>query len=117
MYLNLDKPMVLFAVLLAWPAMLTPRAAVRAVPLFAGLVLLAILLNLGVWSGTVHPEVGLPSWWLVFALSNLFLTCLTEEAFFRGYLQSAIGVWRGPVAGLVGASTLLVWPILPVGLS
>ena len=106
MYLNLDKPMVLFAVLLAWPAMLTPRVAVRAVPLFAGLVLLAILLNLGVWSGTVHPEVGLPSWWLVFALSNLFLTCLTEEAFFRGYLQSAIGVWRGPVAGLVGASIL-----------
>ncbi|MCX8955020.1 CPBP family intramembrane metalloprotease, partial [Ruegeria sp. NA] len=39
-------------------------------------------------------------------LSILFLTCLTEEAFFRGYLQSAITLRLEATGGLVAASLL-----------
>ncbi len=106
MYVNLDKPMIFFAAVLASPAMLRSRNAIRTLPLVAGLVLLPGLLTVGVVSGAIHPERGLPEWWLIFALSNLFLTCLTEEAFFRGYLQSAIATRLGPIAGIAAASLL-----------
>ena len=106
MYLNLDKPMVFFAVLLACPAILNGGSTLRLWPLAAGLALLPALLALGALSGAVRPEFGLPPWWLIFALSNLFLTCLTEEAFFRGYLQTAIGARLGSATGLIVASLL-----------
>ena len=106
MYLNLDKPLVLFAVLMAWPGILGDTAVIRKTPLIIGLLLLPTLFFLGLLSGAVHPEVGLPPWWLIFALSNLFLTSLTEEAFFRGYLQSAISSKLGTALGIVAASLL-----------
>lgn len=106
MYVNLDKPMIFFAVALAWPAMLRVGRAVKTAPLLAGLGLLPILLAVAVVSGAVDPEPVLPEWWLVFALSNLFMTCLTEEAFFRGYLQAAIATRFGPMMGLVASSLL-----------
>ncbi|MDA7964638.1 CPBP family intramembrane glutamic endopeptidase [Ruegeria sp.] len=106
MYLNLDKPMVFFTVLLAWPAILNGGSTLRVWPLVTGLTLLPALLLLGGLSGAVRPEFGLPPWWLIFALSNLFLTCLTEEVFFRGYLQSVIGARLGAATGLIAASLL-----------
>ncbi len=106
MYVNLDKPMIFFAVVLAWPAMLNAKHVVKFAPLLVGLVLLPVLLTVGLVSGAVNPEPGLPEWWLIFALSNLFLTCLTEEAFFRGYLQSAMTNRFGPLAGIVTASLI-----------
>ncbi|WP_180884982.1 CPBP family intramembrane glutamic endopeptidase [Ruegeria sp. THAF57] len=113
MYLNLDKPLVLFAVLLAWPNMNTPIAQVRRFPLFVGLILLPLLFATGLATGAVRPEIGLPEWWQVFALANLLLTCLTEEAFFRGYLQSMISSKLGAALGIAAASVLfglVHWP-------
>nr|WP_254438024.1 CPBP family intramembrane glutamic endopeptidase [Ruegeria arenilitoris] len=69
-------------------------------------MLLPTLFLLGLTTGAVRPEIGLPSWWLIFALSNLFLTCLTEEAFFRGYLQSVFISKTGTTIGIVAASLL-----------
>ncbi|WP_170762120.1 CPBP family intramembrane glutamic endopeptidase [Ruegeria lacuscaerulensis] len=106
MYLNLDKPMVLFAVLLVWPGMLHSVVPTRKAPLAIGLVTLPVLFLLGVVTGAIRPEINMPAWWLIFALSNLFLTCLTEEAFFRGYLQSAIVSKLGVLLGVTAASVL-----------
>ncbi|NOD64057.1 CPBP family intramembrane glutamic endopeptidase [Ruegeria sp. HKCCD9179] len=106
MHLNLDKPMVFFAVLLAWPGMLQSTIQTKFGPLVAGLLLLPGLFLLGLAVGAIQPEFSVPRWWLVFVLSNLFLTCLTEEAFFRGYLQSAIISRLGAVGGVIAASLL-----------
>ncbi|MFY2823747.1 CPBP family intramembrane glutamic endopeptidase [Ruegeria sp. MALMAid1280] len=106
MYLNLDKPLVLFAVLLVWPGMIQGSKPIKAAPLLLGLLLLPALFLLGLATGAVRPEIDLPPWWLIFALSNLFLTCLTEEAFFRGYLQSIITSKTGASFGIVAASLL-----------
>ncbi len=106
MHLNLDKPMVLFAVLLAWPGMISRSGQTKVTPLMIGLLLLPTLFLLGLTTRAVYPEIGLPYWWMIFALSNLFLTCLTEEAFFRGYLQSAITSKFGTALGIATASLL-----------
>jgi membrane protease YdiL (CAAX protease family) len=106
MYLNLDKPLVLFAVLLVWPGMIQSAKPTKTAPLLAGLLLLPGLFMLGLATGAVRPEIGLPYWWVVFALSNLFLTCLTEEAFFRGYLQSAFTSKFGAIVGIAASSLL-----------
>ncbi len=106
LHLNLDKPLVFFAILLAWPRMLHGATQTKLVPLLAGLLLLPSLFLLGLSLGAVQPEFSVPPWWLVFALSNLFLTCLAEEAFFRGYLQSAITLRLGAIGGVVTASLL-----------
>ncbi|WP_282021661.1 CPBP family intramembrane glutamic endopeptidase [Ruegeria faecimaris] len=106
MYLNLDKPLILFAVLLAWPRMNDGLAYIRKSPLAVGLVALPVLFLLGLSVGAIRPESTLPHWWMIFALSNLFLTCLTEEAFFRGYLQSALSKRLGAAAGIAAASLL-----------
>ncbi|WP_209506640.1 MULTISPECIES: CPBP family intramembrane glutamic endopeptidase [unclassified Ruegeria] len=106
LHLNLDKPMVFFAVLLAWPGMLNSAIQTRIRPLSAGLMILPGLFLLGLSLGAVRMDLSAPNWWLVFCLSNLFLTCLTEEAFFRGYLQSAITSRLGVTGGLVAASLL-----------
>ncbi|WP_170332506.1 CPBP family intramembrane glutamic endopeptidase [Ruegeria arenilitoris] len=106
MYLNLDKPIVFFAVLLACPMIINGAIPTRRLPLIIGILLLPALFLLGATSGAVRPELGLPAWWMIFAFSNLFLTSLTEEAFFRGYLQSVLTTKTGPAIGITLASIL-----------
>lgn len=104
MHLNVDKPMVFFAVLLAWPAMRNAGRQVNKPSLILGLGMLPVLFAIALHTGALRPEFTLPPWWLIFALSNLFLTCLTEEAFFRGYLQSVLSSRLGAVGGVMLAS-------------
>ncbi|WP_170785017.1 type II CAAX prenyl endopeptidase Rce1 family protein [Ruegeria lacuscaerulensis] len=106
MYMNLDKPLVLFAALLVWPGQNAGLPAIRKTPLILGILTLPALFALSLSQQAVRPEVGLPHWWLIFALSNLFLTCLAEEAFFRGYLQSALSSKLGAAFGIAAASLL-----------
>lgn len=88
MYLNLDKPLGGFWLLLVWPAVCLHRGKwswLRGLGI--GLAAAGICLGLGVLLGELAfapkwPELG----WL-WALNNLLLVCLTEEALFRGYLQ------------------------------
>ncbi len=117
MHLNLDKPLVLFAVLLAWPRMNDGLSQIRGLPLTFGLLLLPLLFVIGLFAGAVKPEFGLPHWWFSFALFNLFLTCLTEEGFFRGYLQSLITSKAGAALGVGVASLLFGLVHFPGGLA
>lgn len=106
MYLNLDKPLVFFGLLLAWPALLGPGGAVQWRRLALLLVPLAALLIAAWQLGALKPEVGLPGWWWLFAINNLLFTCVAEEALFRGFLQQGIAAHSRRWLGVLVASLL-----------
>lgn len=72
---------------------------------------LAVVLGLGWLLGQVRPDfkwTGHSAWFLA---SNLLITCVAEEAFFRGFLlqkmAAALRGWRGGTAIAVLATSLL----------
>lgn len=70
-----------------------------------------LLLALSRWLGYVAWEPGWPPILLFWAWTNLFFTCVAEEALFRGLIQRrlAAGLARyrhGPAAGLLIAAAL-----------
>ncbi|MET2899015.1 CPBP family intramembrane glutamic endopeptidase [Vibrio rotiferianus] len=106
MYLNLDKPLALFALFLAYPFLLGSEAKGRVKPALLMMIPLLSLLPIAAMLGALKPELSLPSWWWLFALNNLILTCVAEEALFRGFVQQSLSRrfdWR---LGLVIASIL-----------
>lgn len=106
LYLNLDKPLIFFGLLLAWPALLGPGGAIRWRPLALLILPLATLLIAAWQLGALKPEVGLPHWWWLFALNNLLFTCVAEEALFRGLIQQGVASRSKPWLGLLVASLL-----------
>jgi membrane protease YdiL (CAAX protease family) len=92
MFLNLDKPLIGFWLLLACPWLLTAvtlrqaaRATLLTLPLTAAICMGAAM-ALGVigWA----PKWPQPS--LLWLLNNLLLVTLTEELLFRAYLQGSL---------------------------
>ncbi|MCW0505648.1 CPBP family intramembrane glutamic endopeptidase [Aeromonas piscicola] len=118
MYLNLDKPLVFFGLLLAWPALLGQGGAIRWRALALLLLPLAALLITAWQLGALKPEAGLPYWWWLFALNNLLFTCVAEEALFRGFIQQGVAarsrLWLGILVAslLFGTAHLAGGPLL-----
>lgn len=122
MYLNLDKPLIGFWLLLVVP-WIRPPYELRA-SLISGVVgmlitaaaclTVALSLRLVIWA----PKWPADSWlWL---LNNLLLVTLTEEALFRGYLQGGLERylkrWRwGGTLSLCGAAALFGMAHIPGG--
>lgn len=81
----------------------------RTLPVLAAT--LVAVLGAGLLLGVVRPDVKWLPWTSWFLVNNLLITCVTEEAFFRGYLLG--GLARGMagrrygVAVAVAVSTLL----------
>jgi len=106
LYLNLDKPLIFFGLLLAWPALLGPGGTMRWRPLALLMLPLAALLITAWLLGALKPDVGLPHWWWLFAFNNLVFTCVAEEALFRGLIQQGVASRSKPWLGLLVASLL-----------
>ncbi|UXY14212.1 CPBP family intramembrane metalloprotease [Chitiniphilus purpureus] len=105
LYLNLDKTLVAL-VLLGCGAVLRRRAAVPGASwqLVWLLLPLAGVLVLASAAGLVAPQWKLPPWLPLWVMCNLLLTCVAEEAFFRGYLQRRLERTLGLHAGWLLAS-------------
>lgn len=104
MYLNLDKPLLFFGLLLACPTLLGQGGTIRWRPLALLILPLGALLVIAWQLGALKPEVALPNWWWLFALNNLLFTCVAEEALFRGVIQQRLADRSRPwIAIVVGA--------------
>ncbi len=79
-------------------------AALRlALPLALAMAL--VLLGAALALGYLRPDPKLPAYTATFLAINLFLTCVAEEAFFRGLLQERLA---GALAGVRGGVPLAV---------
>ncbi|MGR5062883.1 CPBP family intramembrane glutamic endopeptidase [Photobacterium sp. DNB22_13_2] len=106
MYLNLDKPLIVFGLLLLVPSMLKQTTAITK-PQLTILALLFVALPFVAWStGVVKPEISLPTWTWVFIINNLLFTCVAEEALFRGYIQQRLIEQFNPTVGIIVTSLL-----------
>jgi membrane protease YdiL (CAAX protease family) len=102
MYLNLDKPLVGFWLLLAWGGVQRERAPLdwfkAALP--AWLAAAALCLGLAYALGQIAWAPKWPAWGLLWALNNLLLVTLAEEALFRGFIQRELSAaLRGTAVG------------------
>ena len=72
---------------------------------------LVVVLGLGWMAGYVRPDLKWTPYSAAFLIANLLFTCVTEEAFFRGFilarLAGALDGRRWGLAVAVGVSTLL----------
>ncbi|WP_284193615.1 CPBP family intramembrane glutamic endopeptidase [Vibrio zhanjiangensis] len=106
MYINLDKPLVFFALLCIFPHLLgTPRKP-NYRTLFIVCTLLFSLLPIASVLGAIKPELTIPSWWWLFAFNNLMFTSVSEEALFRGFIQQKLTDKFGLYIALVITSFL-----------
>ncbi|MBC7002811.1 CPBP family intramembrane metalloprotease [Photobacterium sp. BZF1] len=106
MYLNLDKPLIAFGLLLLAPAMLWQKAYAnrQQLAIIFGLFITLPFIAWGV--GIVQPEFSLPNWIWVFVINNLVFTCVAEEFLFRGYIQRGLCQRFSPTVGITVASLL-----------
>lgn len=112
-YANFDKASAGLILL----AFLCPRARTgadwrallrRMLPILA--LTVAGVMAVAVAIGAVRPEFKWPAYTPVFLATNLLLTCVAEEAFFRGLIQQRLAaawqgnrVWQIAVIGISGA--------------
>lgn len=109
LFLNLDKPLAFFLMLLLLPDLTgryTLNFAATIKLICISLLAVAAMSLLALWAGFVDVEWKLPGWWWMFALNNLLFTCVVEEAFFRGYLQRLFTDKLGAFAAIVLVAVL-----------
>ncbi|WP_028454408.1 CPBP family intramembrane glutamic endopeptidase [Chitinilyticum litopenaei] len=122
-FLNLDKPLLAFALLLVCPLPAQSwrscgLAVLRCLPLTLLLVMppafaLGLIAWAPPWQAGRWPLWPLPGgWWL---LNNLLLVCLVEELLFRGWLMQGLArYWAG---WRHGAALALILSALLFGLA
>ncbi|KJF96082.1 CAAX protease [Photobacterium angustum] len=106
MYLNLDKPLVFFGLLLAYPALLGSNKTCNVKALALVVMGCLSLLPIAAGLGALKFSLSTPHWLWLFVLNNLLFTCVAEEALFRGFIQQGLSKRFGWVIGLVVASLL-----------
>jgi len=92
LYLNLDKPLIGFWIVLACPWVFTAVTLRRSI-ITTSLTLpitTAICLTTAVVLGLIGWVVKWPEQGGIWALNNLLLVTLTEELLFRGYIQGGL---------------------------
>ena len=93
MYLNLDKPLIGFCLLLfAWRHIRLAEHSYTwlRVGVIVGGLTIAVCLIVALLTGFVIWAPKWPDWGWLWVANNLALVTLAEEAFFRGYLQGGL---------------------------
>ncbi|AMQ82128.1 CPBP family intramembrane glutamic endopeptidase [Pseudomonas glycinae] len=92
MYLNLDKPLIGFWLLLVCPWIVARRSLRLTVYATALALTLSVILALGgaVLLGMITWAPKWPDQAWLWVLNNLLLVTLVEEALFRGYIQGGL---------------------------
>ena len=116
MYLNLDKPLIFFALLLLMPTMLNQQVKPKdlfGINVFSGYKPFVIILSMvfvifitAMALLLIKPELSFPQWWWIFALNNLLFVCVAEEAFFRGFIQGNLAKKYSPESAILISSIL-----------
>jgi membrane protease YdiL (CAAX protease family) len=107
MYLNFDKAAVGFALVLLYAPLVRDTGIARTLPAACAGVALALLLTLppALLLGAIRWEPKLPDGLGLWALNNLLLVALAEEAAFRGLLQTSLLRW---LHGVPGAAAIAI---------
>lgn len=107
LYLNLDKPLIFFGLLLAWPALLGPGGTMRWRPLaLLALLPLAPLLITAWQLGALKPDVGLPHWWCCSPSTTWCSPAWRKRRCFAALIQQGVASRSKPWLGLLVASLL-----------
>lgn len=102
MYLNLDKLLIPIWILWGWRQVEWGRASRGSVlaGVEFGLSTAAACIGIGALTGLVSWEPKWPPEIYIWALNNLLLVCLGEEALFRSYIQGGLARrWQGKAWG------------------
>lgn len=89
-YLNMDKPFIgLFILGLGFPLCKSFKELTSVIRSILPLLLIGLIILISISSIMNYTEMDykFPDLFFVWALNNLFFTCVAEEAFFRGFLQ------------------------------
>ncbi|NWE49969.1 CPBP family intramembrane metalloprotease [Pseudomonas gingeri] len=113
LYLNLDKPLIGFWLLLVCPWLVRqrPPARVLGTTAIAGAATSLLALGGAVTLGIVDWAPKWPEQGWLWLLNNLLLVSLVEEILFRGYIQGGLGrcfksLPRGETLALLGAALI-----------
>lgn len=125
MYLNFDKALLGLAIVVYWGLGEGSPFSLKKTLFVSTLCLIPctmILIGLALASGYIRFDPKLPPQSLVFMANNLLLVCLSEEAFFRRYvqggLQDLLSKWKmGKTVALLGASILFGLAHFPGGIT
>lgn len=92
MYLNLDKPLVGFLLLLFWAGLKRdyPTSLYIQYGIVFGILSALTCLLLSISIGLIDWNPKFPDFGWLFLMNNLLLVSMEEEAFFRGYLQEGL---------------------------
>ncbi|WP_244614618.1 CPBP family intramembrane glutamic endopeptidase [Pseudofrancisella aestuarii] len=74
--------------------------------LFYGLISIVILIPIIFALGFVHWDVKLTKITLLFAIVNLIFTCISEEIFWRGFVQNSIAKYSSSIIAVLITSIL-----------
>ncbi|MCH8618076.1 CPBP family intramembrane glutamic endopeptidase [Undibacterium sp. TS12] len=113
LYANFDKGMVGFLLLTLFcqrAANLREFLADGKRIAFAAALTIVVLITLGLGLQFFRLDPKLPEATLLFLSVNLFLTCVAEEAFFRGFIQEAL--YRSSSKPLAAYLALLISALL-----
>ncbi len=112
LYLNFDKPFVGFFVLaFSLPLLSSFKQMFKvAIPLsILGMIVIGLL---AVFGNLVAWDPKFPSSFWLFALDNLFLVAIPEEAFLRGFVQNEVFRWFGGNGKWAGFAAVFLTAIL-----
>ncbi|HSX04531.1 MAG TPA: CPBP family intramembrane glutamic endopeptidase [Rhabdochlamydiaceae bacterium] len=113
--LNWDKPMTgIFILAWAFP-LITTREQLKKVlfvtlPYTIGAVLIILLLS--VWLNVVKWDPKMPPYFWLWAIANLFLVSIPEEALIRGFIQKEFFSWFGEKGFLANAGCILATSLI-----